>query len=76
MILLVLVLPAYAEVISLNIDKINYMLSDEIIFLGLEEGPSGLVSVVIRDPIDVVKNRLARGKITVEEYNQLTKALE
>ena len=29
-----------------------------------------------KDPIDVVKNRLARGKITVEEYNQLTKALE
>jgi len=29
-----------------------------------------------RDPIDVVKNRLANGEITIVEYNQLKKALE
>jgi len=50
LILLTLVLPAYAEVISLNIDKINYIPGDEVTFSGtVEEGSSGLVSVVIRD---------------------------
>ena len=45
-----IIIPAYAEVISLNIDKINYMPGDEITFSGtVEEGSSGLVSVVIRD---------------------------
>ena len=29
-----------------------------------------------KDPIDVINNRLARGEITVEEYNQLKKALQ
>jgi len=29
-----------------------------------------------KDPIDVVKNRLANGEITVEEYDNLKKALE
>jgi len=29
-----------------------------------------------KDPIDVVRNRLANGEITVEEYNQLKKALQ
>jgi len=45
-----IITPAYGEVISLNIDKINYMLGDEITFSGtVEEGASSLVSVVIRD---------------------------
>jgi len=44
-----IITPAYAEVISLNIDKINYILGDEITFSGTVEGVSGLVSVVIRD---------------------------
>jgi len=48
-----IIIPAYAEVTSLNIDKINYMPSDEITFSGtVEEGSSGLVSVVIRDHTD------------------------
>ncbi len=29
-----------------------------------------------KDPIDVVKNRLANGEITIEEYNQLKKTLQ
>ena len=44
-----IITPAYAEVISLNIDKINYILGDKITFSGTVEGASGLVSVVIRD---------------------------
>jgi len=41
---------AYAEVTSLNIDKINHILGDEITFSGtVEEGSSGFVSIVIRD---------------------------
>jgi hypothetical protein len=45
-----IITPAYGEVISLNIDKINYILGDEITFSGtVEEGASSLVSVVIRD---------------------------
>jgi len=48
-----IIIPAYAEVTSLNIDKINYMLGDEITFFGtVEEESSGLVSVVIRDDTD------------------------
>jgi len=45
-----IITPAYAEVISLNIDKINYITGNEIAFSGtVEEGSSGLVSIVIRD---------------------------
>jgi len=45
-----IIFPVYAEVTSLNIDKINHILGDEITFSGtVEEGSSGLVSVVIRD---------------------------
>jgi len=45
-----IIIPAYAEVTSLNIDKINYIPDDEITFSGtVEEGSTGLVSVVIRD---------------------------
>ena len=45
-----IIMPAYAEVTSLNIDKINHILGDEITFSGtVEEGSSGLVSIVIRD---------------------------
>jgi len=44
-----IITPAYGEVISLNIDKINYILGDEITFSGTVEGASSLVSVVIRD---------------------------
>lgn len=45
-----IIIPAYAEVTSLNIDKINHILGDEITFSGtVEEGSSGLVSIVIRD---------------------------
>jgi len=29
-----------------------------------------------KDPIDVVRNRLANGEITIEEYNQLKKTLQ
>ena len=44
-----IIMPAYAEVTSLNIDKINHILGDEIAFSGtVEEGSSGLVSIVIR----------------------------
>jgi len=34
------------------------------------------VSLFGKDPIDMIKNRLANGKITVEEYNTLKKALQ
>ena len=45
-----IITPAYAEVTNLNIDKINHILGDEITFSGtVEEGSSGLVSVIIRD---------------------------
>ena len=45
-----IIMPAYAEVTSLNIDKINHILGDEITFSGtVEEGSLGLVSIVIRD---------------------------
>ena len=45
-----IIMPVYAEVTSLNIDKINHILGDEITFSGtVEEGSSGLVSIVIRD---------------------------
>jgi len=45
-----IIMPAYAEVTSLNIDKINHILGDEITFSGtVEEGSSGLVSIMIRD---------------------------
>jgi len=47
-----IIIPAYAEVTSLNIDKINYILGDEITFFGTVEGASGVVSVVIRDHTD------------------------
>ena len=45
-----IIMPAHAEVTNLNIDKINHILGDEITFYGtVEEGSSGLVSVIIRD---------------------------
>jgi len=45
-----IIMPAYAEVTSLNIDKIDHILGDEITFFGtVEEGSSGLVSIVIKD---------------------------
>ena len=45
-----IIMPAYAEVTGLNINKINHILGDEITFSGtVEEGSSGLVSIVIRD---------------------------
>ncbi len=45
-----IIMPAHAEVSSLNIDKINHTLGDEITFSGtVEEGSSGLVSIVIKD---------------------------
>jgi len=45
-----IIMPAYAEVTSLNIDKINHILGDEITFSGtVEEGSTGLVSIMIRD---------------------------
>ena len=45
-----IIMPAYAEVTSLNIYKINHILGDEITFSGtVEEGSLGLVSIVIRD---------------------------
>ncbi len=45
-----IIMPAYAEVTNLKIDKINHILGDEITFSGtVEEGSSGLVSVIIRD---------------------------
>jgi len=45
-----IIMPVYEEVTSLNIDKINHILGDEITFSGtVEEGSSGLVSIVIRD---------------------------
>jgi len=48
-----IIIPAYAEVTSLNIDKINYIPGDKITFSGtVEEGSSGLVSIVIRDHTD------------------------
>jgi len=47
------IIPVYAEVSSLNIDKINYLSGDEITFSGtVDEGSSGLVSIVIRDHTD------------------------
>ncbi len=47
-----IIIPAYAEVTSLNIGKINYIPGDEITFFGTVEGASGVVSVVIRDHTD------------------------
>ena len=48
-----IIMPAHAEVTNLNIDKINHILGDEITFYGtVEEGSSGLVSVIIRDHTD------------------------
>lgn len=48
-----IITPAYAEVSGLNIDKINYIPGEEITFSGtVEEGSSGLVTVVIRDHTD------------------------
>ena len=45
-----IIMPAYAEVTSFNINKINHILGDEITFSGtVEEGSSGLVSIVIKD---------------------------
>jgi len=45
-----IIVPAYAEVTSFNIDKINHILGDEITFSGtVEEGLLGFVSIVIRD---------------------------
>jgi len=45
-----IIVPAYAEVTSFNIDKINHMLGDEVTFSGtVEEGSLGFVSIVIRD---------------------------
>ncbi len=48
-----IIMPAYAEVTSLNVYKINYIPDDEITFSGtVEEGSSGLVSIIIRDHTD------------------------
>jgi len=48
-----IIMPAYAEVTSLNVYKINYIPDDEITFSGtVEDGSSGLVSIIIRDHTD------------------------
>ena len=45
-----IIMPAHTEVTNLNIDKIKHISGDEITFYGtVEEGSSGLVSVIIRD---------------------------
>ena len=45
-----IIVPAFAEVTSFNIDKINHILGDEVTFSGtVEEGSLGFVSIVIRD---------------------------
>ena len=32
-------------------------------------------SIIYNDPLDIIKSRLAKGEITLEEYNNLKKAL-
>ena len=53
MILVSLIMPAYAEVTSLQSDRIFYVKGDTITFSGIVDDDSkGLVTIVIRDPSD------------------------